>query len=237
MSQNTPPPLRNYAQMVRVVRDDSMGKGSVGGDNNPFQASVPYQLGKAYGGAASSGAETRIRSLDEIGISSRSPNQLQAPDTQTNYDTRSSTVLYHQLSDDQQLYFDGVSPNKAPTRQDAMPGTKTRTYLGSTSSQAATQQITVRAASQGQPATSRSGLSGSELSGSGLSNSELNASKPSSNAATVRPQPTALQTHSLPVDSSFSHEKAAPKQTRLPFVTHHSLEGTAGNALGFSLTF
>lgn len=226
MSQNIPPPLRNYAQMVRVVRD-----GSVGDGDNPFQASVPYQLGKAYSGVASSGAETRIRSLDEIGMSSRSPNQLQAPDTNANYDTRSSTVLYHQLSDDQQLYFDGVSPNMAPTRQDAMPGTKTRTYLGNTNSQAATQQITVRAATQGKPATSSAGSTSAELNDSNQSSSL------SANHSSVRPQPTALQTHSLPVDRRFSHEKAAPKQTRLPFVTHHSLEGTAGNALGFSLTF
>jgi hypothetical protein len=222
MSNNTPPPLRNYAQMVRVVRDSNAG----GDSSNPFQLSVPYKLGKAYGGASTSGAETRIRSLDEIGIHSRSPNQLQAPNIDANYDRRSSTILYHQLTGDQQQFFDGISPNIAPTRQDARPGTKTRTYLGSgLENYSTSEHIAVNASS----ASSRE----STTSSSGHTPDHGDASS----LLLKNRQPTSLQTHSLPVDSRFSHEKAAPKQTRLPFVTHHSLEGTAGNSLDFSLNF
>ncbi|EGG93665.1 hypothetical protein IMCC1989_921 [gamma proteobacterium IMCC1989] len=213
MSDKTPPPLRNYAQMVRVVRDDN---------SNPFQASVPYQLGKAYSGISSSPGETRIRSLDEIGINSRSPNQLQPPDNNANYSRRESTILYHQLSGDQQRYFDGTSPNIAPTRQDAKPGTKTRTYLDSN---APSESIAV--------ANSRSGCT-RESSASGSSEHLYhNTTKINHTNRTHSP----IQTHSQPADNRFSHEKAVAKQTQLPFVTRHSLEGTAGNSLDFSLNF
>jgi hypothetical protein len=217
MSDKTPPPLRNYAQMVRVVRDDN---------SNPFQASVPYQLGKAYSNTSSSAGETRIRSLDEIGINSRSPSQLQPPDNNANYNRRESTVLYHQLSGDQQRYFDGTSPNIAPTRQDGKPGTKTRTYL---SSDAPSESISV---TDSHPSSTReSSTSGS--SGHSSQYAPQNTSQSNHTSRTHSP----IQTHSQPIDSRFSHEKAAAKQTRLPFVTHHSLEGTAGSPLDFSLNF
>jgi hypothetical protein len=206
MSDKTPPPLRNYAQMVRVVRDDN---------SNPFQASVPYQLGKAYGSVSTSPDETRIRSLDEMGINSRSPSQLQAPDNNANYSRRESTTLYHQLNSDQQRYFDGTSPNIAPTRQDAIPGTKTRTYLGSN---APSESIVVK---DSHTASSREV---GRVSGAPKNNNTNRTQSP-------------IQTHSQPIDSHFIHEKTIAKQTRLPFVTHHSLEGTAGKSLGFSLNF
>jgi hypothetical protein len=220
MSDKTPPPLRNYAQMVRVVRDDN---------SNPFQTSVPYQLGKAYSSTSSSAGETRIRSLDEIGINSRSPNQLQAPDNNANYNRRESTVLYHQLSGDQQRYFDGTSPNKAPTREDAKPGTKTRTYLGS---DAPSESIMVK---DSHTSSIRESSAGGSVDHSSLSHphSSPSTSKNDHGKRTHSP----IQTHSQPIDSRFSHEKAAAKQTRLPFVTRHSLEGTAGNSLDFSLNF
>ena len=88
MAGKTPPPLRNYAQMARVVRDAQKSR---------FAPSVPYQLGKAYGSAAASAGRTRVRTLDEIGINSRPPNQLQPPETDSYYSRRESTASYSQI--------------------------------------------------------------------------------------------------------------------------------------------
>ena len=176
----TPPPRRNYAQMVRVVRDES---------SQQFSAQVPYQLGKAYGTEVSHPSETRVRSLDEIGINSRSPNQFQQPAINTNYNRRESTTLYHQLSSDQQQYFDGTNPNPSPTRLDARPGTKTRAYL---SSNAPAEQINVIA---------------SERSSSTLSGSTSGNTPPvNEDADTMNKTPTHSDGkvhHSLPV--SYTH--------------------------------
>ena len=225
MSDKTPPPLRNYAQMVRVVRDDN---------SNPFQASVPYQLGKAYSSTSSSAGETRIRSLDEIGINSRSPSQLQPPDNNANYNHRESTVLYHQLSGDQQRYFDGTSPNIAPTRQDAKPGTKTRAYLSSNASSESIAVTDSHPSNTRESSTSGSSGHSSQYAPQNTPQNTLQSTLQNNHTSRTH---SPIQTHSQPIDSRFSHEKATSKQTRLPFVTHHSLEGTAGSPLDFSLNF
>ncbi len=221
-----PPPLRNYAQMARVVRDDA---------NNPFRAQVPYQLGKAYGTETSNPSEVRIRSLDEIGIHSRSPNQLQAPVPNNNYSRRESTSLYHQLSRDQQLYFDGISPNPAPTRMDARPGTKTRTYLNS---QAASEHINVTAnshSSNEDKVNSRHSSHNEIIQNYSIHHRLMNMEI--KNSTPQKFYRSSLNTSSFPVKTPLFNESPAPKQTRLPIVRHPSLGGTSGTGISFSLNF
>lgn len=216
MSTKTPsPPLRNYAQMVRVVRDDQKSR---------FAPQVPYLLGKAYGNLSSSGSETRIRSLDEIGIHSRSPAQLQDPATENYYSTRESTILYHELNDDQQQYFDGVNPSPAPTRLDARPGTKSRTYLGS---DAPSEHIVVAPSGRSVASTPNTGNRQGSVQSHGM------PKQVSSQERGARPP---IQTASTPMDLD-PPKATAPKQTRLPFVTRHSLEGVAPTGLDFCLSF
>ncbi|MBX2807783.1 MAG: hypothetical protein KTR20_04045 [Cellvibrionaceae bacterium] len=193
-----PPPRRHYAQMVRVVRNEQQGL---------YKNPVPYVLGKAYGTESTGPADTRIRSLDELGINSRPPNQLQAPSLTSNYTVREATALYAQLPREQQHYFEGINPNPAPTRQDAKPGTKTRVYLGS---HATAETIDVAP-------------------------SELTASTASSNSqrqANTAPAPApAPKTHPAP---AYQHPLPA-KQTLLPVVKAPALQGTVATALSFSL--
>ncbi len=203
MSAKTPPPLRNYAQMARVVRDDQ---------KQLFSPSVPYQLAKSYGDYTPSMAEVRIRSLDEIGINTRPAGQLQQSASDNYYNRRESTVIYHQLNDDQQQYFDGVSPNQSPTRRDALPGTKTRAYLNS---DAASETINVAA---------NYDSNHYEYTGHKRAEKTKNHSAPLAKSASD-------------IDVSFTHEKPIKKQTRLPAVYGHSLEGTAETSLEFDLSF
>ena len=204
-----PPPRRNYAQMVRVIRDEP---------SEQFSANVPYQLGKAYSSEASSGADTRIRSLDELGINTRPVNQLQAPNNNSYYSNRESTTLYHQLNDDQQLYFDGVSPKTAPTRLDARPGTKTRTYLGS---DAPSEQINVAAQQR-----SNTGNVGKTPVNDGI---KMN------NQSNAKDYHSLLNTRSAPIDTHMPNHSPTAKQTRLPFVERATLEGIANTTVDFSL--
>lgn len=205
----TPPPRRNYAQMVRVIRDEPSGQ---------FTSNVPYQLGKAYGSEASSGTDTRIRSLDEIGINTRPVNQLQAPNNNSYYSNRESTTLYHQLTSDQQQYFDGVNPNPAPTRLDARPGTKTRAYLGSN---APSEHINVAAQQRSNSANTGT--------------SPANESMKINDDEHAKKSHSALHTRSTTRDTHIPNHSTAPKQTRLPFVERATLEGIANTTVDFSL--
>ena len=190
---NPPPPRRQYAQMVRVVRD---GKRAL------FQSPVPYQLGKAYGSEQSPPTETRIRTLDELGINSRSPDKAQSPGTDNHYNRRESTTLYHQLAADQQSYFNGISPKAASTRQDAQAGTKSRAYLGGNTP---SQDIMVAPLSQ---------------------------QGANDNKSKQRDYHSTLAKQSAPMDGGFSYQQPTQgKQTQLPLVKPSSLEGIAQTPL------
>ncbi|ODS22930.1 hypothetical protein AB835_11560 [Candidatus Endobugula sertula] len=217
----TPPPRRHYGQMVRVVREDT---------TNPFSSQVPYQLGKAYGKQIASATETRIRSLDELGIHSRSPNQSQAPATDNNYNRRESSTLYHQLSADQKRYFDGMSPNSAPTRLDARPGGKSRTYLGD---HAISEDINIMTGKCSIMVASSDTGEQSDVTSYQHNNSDF--MKQLFKQSKVHD--SLLKKRSSTVDIRFSHPTLAPKQTRLPMIQQASLEGTAKTGLGFSLAF
>lgn len=201
-----PPPLRDYQQMVRVVREQQ---------KSLFTQGVPYQLGKAYGKEAPSADETRMRSLDEIGINSRSPSHLQDPAADNNFNARETTSLYHQLSPSQQQYFSGQGPNHSPTRQDGLPGTKTRSFLGS---HYEAEKIAV---SEG---PDQRDISRAKQQASGADST--NEPEASPNGGTSTPD----------FDTHFEHQVPGPKQTRLPIVRPAPLEGTSPTELDFRLT-
>lgn len=226
-----PPPRRNYRQMVRVVRE---GNSAASG---PLDApgAVPYRMAEAYGEGEATPTQTRERSLDELGIDSRTSRRPEAPATDNYLPQREATTLYHQISHDQQLYFDGSSPDRAPTRSAAWPGTKTRTYLDS---DAQAQGITPTPPSRGGHGTlsppdnggQRAATSTSEANGE--RNSESNRAQHAGNGSGSekpgKPSPRHIPTPMPPAPE-------IRKQTRLPIVGQPSLEGTQGTAVDFDL--
>jgi hypothetical protein len=114
MSDDVNPPLRNYQQMVRVVK----------GTNSS------YQLANAYGDNETvEPTDKRMRTLDEMGLPSESIRRPAATISGGEFDTRTQTAHFHELNHNSQHYFSGVSP-PIISRNDNMPGTKERTSLG-----------------------------------------------------------------------------------------------------------
>ncbi|GGY41843.1 hypothetical protein GCM10011297_13570 [Bacterioplanes sanyensis] len=186
----TPPPLRSYRQMVRVVRDQPHAC-----------CRLPYQLARAYAEENATPVETRLRSLDEIGMDGRSPRLPEAPGNAGFLSTRESTTLFHSLDEQQQSYFRGISPKAAPTRQDGWSGTKSRAYLGGGSQES----VTVT------PPSERSDAAATLPADHAPTASSPNPSPHT--AADLSYQPSALK---------------AGKQTRLPLVERPSLQGIKG---------
>ncbi|WDE08065.1 hypothetical protein SG34_014890 [Thalassomonas viridans] len=129
---NYQPILRNYQQMVRIVRD----KGN---------SATSFKLGNAYGdnpGAkndvfARNGVtptELQIRTLNEMNLPSTSLRRPEKPAVDGFLATRAGSTLYHKLNDTSQDYFNGLGSGldyiQAVGRSDAKPGTKLRTELG-----------------------------------------------------------------------------------------------------------
>lgn len=129
---NYQPILRNYQQMVRIVRD----KGN---------SATSFQLGNAYGDNhtgkndifARNGVtptELQIRTLNEMNLPSTSLRRPEKPAQDGFLPVRSSSSLYHQLNSTSQDYFNGLGTGleytQAVGRSDAKPGTKLRTELG-----------------------------------------------------------------------------------------------------------
>lgn len=197
----TPAPLRNYQQMVRVVRD-----------NQPHSCCrLPYQLARAYGDGNASPTETRLRSLDEIGIDARSQRQPEPAASNNFVSTRETTTLYHQLDDQQQSYFRGINPDPAPTRQSAWPGTKSRAYLGGGSQES----VTIQPPGEQQ-------------------RSEQNTDRPQPSADPNNEQSVSQPPQHLPADLSYQPSALRPgKQTRLPLVDTPSLKGIKGTDVTF----
>ena len=108
-------PLRNYQQMVRVVKKDA--------NQNS------YNLASAFGDQPpSDSTDKRMRSLDEMGIPSSSLRRP-APEVHGgNFSTRISTIFYHSLNGRSQGYFNGHPPD-VHSRTDTLAGTKERTEL------------------------------------------------------------------------------------------------------------
>ncbi|WP_432453220.1 MULTISPECIES: hypothetical protein [unclassified Agarivorans] len=110
-------PLRDYQQLVRIVRDKGVND--------------HYQLANAYGlGSKVSHTELRMRTLEELGEPSSSPRRPAPTVSGGEFSKRDTTIMYHQLNPQTRGYFSGVSPNIV-SRNDSIPGTKLRTGLGS----------------------------------------------------------------------------------------------------------
>lgn len=122
MPMKTPPPLRNYQQMVRIVRS--------GADSSGFTA-VPYRLAQAYGSEAPSPVDVRLRSLDESGLNLRTSRQPEPAATDNYLPVRANSTLFHQLHAQDQSYLNGMAPPQTGSRRDSYPGTKSRGYLNS----------------------------------------------------------------------------------------------------------
>ena len=117
-----PPPLRNYKQMVRIVRSEK---------NTSGFAAIPYRLAQAYGTGNPSPADVRLRSLDESGLNLRSSRQPEPAATDNYLPVRESSTLFHQLQTSDQRYLNGMAPPQSGSRRDSSPGTKRRGYLSS----------------------------------------------------------------------------------------------------------
>ncbi|WP_281557534.1 hypothetical protein [Thalassomonas sp. RHCl1] len=129
---NYQPILRDYHQMVRIVRD----KGN---------SATSFKLGNAYGDNlaakndifARNGVtptELQIRTLNEMNLPSTSLRRPEKPAVDGFLPTRAGSGLYHKLNSASQDYFNGLGSGldyiQAVGRGDAKPGTKLRTELG-----------------------------------------------------------------------------------------------------------
>ena len=117
-------PLRNFQQMVRIVRNKGMLN--------------HYQLANAFGASAPSNrpvssqvsqTNRRMRTLDEMNIPSASLRRPAHEFPGGEFSPRTSTIHYHALNATSRAYFNGTSP-QVHSRADSMPGTKMRTELG-----------------------------------------------------------------------------------------------------------
>lgn len=117
-------PLRHFQQMVRIVRND--------GVLNQYKLAnafgVPEHSDK-YALSAVSPTTSRMRTLDEMNITSASLRRPQQESPGGEFSPRTTTIHYHALNATSRAYFNGTSP-KIQARTDSMPGTKMRTELG-----------------------------------------------------------------------------------------------------------
>ena len=194
----TPPPLRNYKQMVRVVRDNDQANTS---------SSVPYQLGNAYGNDNPSPVETRERTLDENGINSRTPRQPESAGLEGYLSARETSSQFHKLDDGQQQYFTGTNPNPAPSRQDSLPGTKSRAYLSSDNEQANSERVLV---------------------------TEEKDKKTQQRKKPNPPEHKPVDLHFKHEGHENAAAAAKGKQTNLPVISKSSLSGTAGSKVSIN---
>ncbi|WDE14321.1 hypothetical protein [Thalassomonas haliotis] len=129
---NYQPILRDYHQMVRIIRD----KGN---------SATSFKLGTAYGDNlagkddifARNGVtptELQIRTLNEMNLPSTSLRRPEKPAVDGFLSTRAGSDLYHKLNSTSQDYFNGLGSGldyiQSVGRGDAKPGTKLRTELG-----------------------------------------------------------------------------------------------------------
>jgi hypothetical protein len=121
---NYQPLLRDYRQMIRVVRDKA-------------NSATSYQMGNAYGGSTKSNELTQvdptqkqIRTLSEMNLPSNSPRRPELPAVDGFLSTRASTTHFHALNTGTRQYLSGAGGNMAVQRKDGEPGTKLRTELG-----------------------------------------------------------------------------------------------------------
>jgi len=128
---NYQPLLRDYRQMVRIVRDKA-------------NSATSFKLGNAYGKQQKSfsdvftnnGAtptELQIRTLNEINVPSTSIRRPEAPAEDGYLSSRESSTLYHDLNNTSKQYLNALGGDNGVRRSDGQPGTKLRTQLGTDS--------------------------------------------------------------------------------------------------------
>jgi hypothetical protein len=128
---NYQPLLRDYRQMVRIIR-------------NKENSATSYKLGNAYGKQqdsfsdifANNGVtptELQIRTLNEINVPSTSPRRPGANAEEGELPSRASSALYHDLNNTSKEYLNALGGDNGVRRSDGQPGTKLRTQLGQNS--------------------------------------------------------------------------------------------------------
>lgn len=198
----TPMPLRNYQQMLRVIRDN---------DDMAQRSGNTYQLGTAYSGPVINPADTRLRSLDELGLNFRSSRQPEPKGLDRFLPRRASTSHFHQLNPGLQRYFTGTSAEAAPTRRDGWAGTKARAYLGGGG-----ENVVIP-----NPRSFTQGDTGNADEQRQRSGSTPPGGTDTEKVFTAQPNPNSI----APPQTN------AGKQTRLPRVAKADLEGTWGPGL------
>ena len=128
------PPLRNYQQMVRVVKNDSHG-------GHLAKPAVDLQLANAFGdhhtnafdnlfsNGGISPTELQIRTLDSMNLVSSSLRRPGKTNGGGLLPTRSGSTLFHDLNHSTRDYMNGMTGGLTLSRQDSEPGTKLRTEL------------------------------------------------------------------------------------------------------------
>lgn len=128
------PPLRNYNQIVRVVRDDTTG-------DHLAKHAVDFKLGNAFGEHQSNGfdslfsnggispTELQMRTLDSMNLPSSSLRRPGNTKSGGLLPTRAGSLLFHDLNPSTRDYINGMNGGQTMNRLDAQPGTKLRTQL------------------------------------------------------------------------------------------------------------
>lgn len=132
------PPLRNYRQMVRVVKDDADDSHM---DAHLAKQAVNFKLGNAFGdhepdefdamfsNGGVSPTELKIRTLDSMNLPSSSLRRPGITGSGGILPTRSGSSLFHDLNESTRDYLNGMDGGQALSRHDAGAGTKFRTQL------------------------------------------------------------------------------------------------------------
>lgn len=125
---NYQPLLRDYRQMVRIVR-------------NKDNSATSFNLGNAYGKKskdfsdifANDGVtptELQMRTLNEMNLPSTSPRRPDAPAKEGLLSNREGSTLFHDLNTTSKDYLNALGGSNGVRRSDGLPGTKLRTQLG-----------------------------------------------------------------------------------------------------------
>jgi hypothetical protein len=134
------PPLRNYQQMVRVLKKESRDEPCTNSNNAYSSHSAQYQLGNAFGDNATTGFDSlfsdgishtqkQLRTLESMslpGSTGRRPGQTGNGGA---YSGRATSTLFHNLNEFTRNYFSGQNGGKVNSRHDMGSGTKYRTQL------------------------------------------------------------------------------------------------------------
>ena len=133
MSVTYLPPLRNYKQMVRVMRDD--------GNDKLCKKACSFNLGNAFGENPTSGFDSlfpnggvsptqlQMRTLDTMNMASGTTRRPIKTGQSGVFNTRVKTTVFHDLNSVSKEFLSGMGNGSASNRHDSGSGTKFRTQL------------------------------------------------------------------------------------------------------------